>query len=64
MTALDQLAYSIPNFAKAVDLSVSLVRQAIDNGDLVPAYVNSKPLITRSEGERWLRSLPAERKAS
>lgn len=61
---LDKLAYSIPNFAKAVDLSVSTVREQIEKGNLVPSYPNSKPIISRVEGERWLASLPAERAAS
>lgn len=61
---LDKLAYSIPNFAKAVDLSVEAVRQQIRDGALVPSYPNSKPLISRAEGERWLKSLPSERRAS
>jgi len=61
---LDKLAYSIPNFAKAVDLSVQSVRNLIEAGDLVPSYANSKPLITRAEGERWLDSLPPERKSA
>lgn len=64
MTNLDQLAYSIPNFAKAVDLSVSAIYEAIKANELVPAYPNRKPLITREEGVRWLQSLPAERRAS
>lgn len=58
---LECLAYSIPNFAKAVDLSVEKVRQRVRSGELVASYVDSKPLIMREEGERWLRSLPAER---
>ncbi len=61
---LDKLAYSIPNFAKAVDLSVEGVRQHIRDGNLVPSYSKSKPLIMREEGERWLRSLPSERPTS
>lgn len=58
---LDKLAYSLPNFAKAVDLSLEKVRQHIARGELVPSYVDSKPLIMREEGERWLRSRPAEK---
>lgn len=59
---LDKLAYSIPNFAKAVDLSVTTVREAIQSGDLVASYpAKMKPLITKAEGERWLASLPSER---
>ena len=60
-TTLDKLAYSLDEFASAVSVHKNTIRNAIDAGDLVPAYVGSKPLITRAEGERWLRSLPAER---
>jgi hypothetical protein len=65
MTAptLDKLAYSIPNFAAAVDLSIEKIRQHINRGELVPSYVDSKPLIMREEGERWLRARPAEKEA-
>lgn len=58
---LDKLAYSLDNFAAAVDLSKEKVRQHIDRGELVPSYVDHKPLIMREEGERWLRSRPSER---
>lgn len=64
---LDKLAYSIPNFATAVDLSVDTVRKAIDHGDLIPSYptkAGRKPIITKAEGERWLGSLPTERPAA
>ncbi|WIE69215.1 hypothetical protein [Curtobacterium sp. MCLR17_054] len=59
----DRLAYSIPNFANAVDLSVDTIRKAIDNGDLIPSYptkAGRKPIIMQEEGLRWLRSLPQE----
>lgn len=46
----------------AVDLSVEKVRQHITRGELVPSYVDSKPLIMREEGERWLRARPAEKR--
>lgn len=61
---LDRLAYSIKNLAKAIDLSDETIRQAIKAGELTPAYVGTKPLIMREEAERWLRSLPTERRAS
>lgn len=60
---LDKLAYSLPNFAKAVDLSVDTVRKAIERGDLIPGYPNSKPIVSKAEGERWLSTLPAEKPA-
>ena len=63
MTAptLEKLAYSIPNFAEVVDLSVSTIYDEIRAGRLTPSYPNRKPLITRREGQRWLDSLPAEK---
>jgi hypothetical protein len=61
-TQLDKLAYSIPNFARAVDLSETTVREAINKGDLIPAYpAKKKPIITVDEGKRWLTALPIER---
>jgi len=63
---LDKLAYSIPNFANAVDLSVDTIRKAIDNGDLIPSYptkAGRKPIITKDQGEQWLKNLPSERPA-
>ena len=58
---LEKLAYSIPNFAEVVDLSVSTIYDEIRAGRLTPAYPNRKPLITRDEGLRWLAELPAEK---
>ena len=60
---LDKLAYSIPNFAKAVDLSVDTIRKAIDKNDLIVVYptaAGKKPIITRKDGEAWLAALPTE----
>lgn len=58
---LDKLAYTIPNFAIVVDMSVEAVRQQIRDGRLIPGYPNTRPLISKTEGERWLASLPSER---
>jgi hypothetical protein len=58
---LDKLAYSLPNFAKATDLSLSTIYNAINANELVPVYpAKRKPIIPREEGLRWLRALPAE----
>jgi hypothetical protein len=64
MSTLDKLAYTIPNFAAAVDMSVDTIRKHIEAGRLVPSYPNSRPVITKTEGQRWLDSLPAEKAAS
>ena len=60
-TSLDKLSYSVQNLAAATDLSTDSINKAIKNGDLVPNYFGSKPLITRDEARRWLESLPNEK---
>ncbi|MBP5800780.1 hypothetical protein J2D78_01655 [Microbacterium maritypicum] len=61
LAVLDKLSYSIENFAKATDYGVTTIREAIDAGDLVARYANSKPVITREDGLLWLRSLRTEK---
>lgn len=61
---LTKLAYSYDNFAIAVDVSKEKIRQHVERGELVPSYIDSKPVIMREEGERWLRARPAEKPAS
>jgi hypothetical protein len=58
---LESLAYSIPAFSSVVGISVAMIYRNIDEKKLVPSYVNTKPLIMREEGLRWLRALPTER---
>lgn len=63
---LSKLAYTLDEFAEAVSLSKAQIRKHVDGRaepTLVPSYSGTKPLITREEGERWLRSLPSERVA-
>jgi hypothetical protein len=61
---LERLAYTYSEFAEAVGLSYQAIRAAVDRGELVPSYYGTKPLVRKKEGERWLESLPAERRAS
>lgn len=58
---LDKLAYSIPNLAKAVDVSVQTIRNEINDGNLIPSYIRTEPRITAIEAKRWLDTRPAER---
>lgn len=55
---LERLAYSIPSFAAACDLSVDTIRKHIADGNLVVGYSGTKPIIEREEGIRFLRALP------
>jgi hypothetical protein len=65
---LEKLAYSVPSFAAAVDLSIDTIRKHIADGNLIAGYSGSKPIIEREEGLRFLRSLPpappSERRAA
>lgn len=61
---LEKLAYSIPNFAAAVDYSISTIYDEISAGRITPSYANRKPVIPREEGLRWLATLPTERPGS
>lgn len=58
---LSKLAYSIPELADAVSLSVTSIRDAIDKGDLKPKYPNRKPIIPAAEAQRWLDSMSDEK---
>jgi hypothetical protein len=61
---LDKLAYSIPNFSKAIDLSETSIREAINKNDLIVSYptrAGKKPIITRKNAEAWLDSLPVDK---
>ena len=54
-------AYSIAEFAGLVGLSAQTIRNLVQHGDLTVVYPTasqSKALITREEGLRWLASLP------
>lgn len=61
---LDKLAYSIPNFARAVDLSETTLREEIAKNNLIVSYptrAGKKPIITRKNAEAWLDSLPVDK---
>lgn len=55
-----KLAYSLPEAAELVSISVTTLRAEIDGNRLVPVYVGTKPVLTVWELRRWLRALPEE----
>lgn len=58
----DRPAYTVAQWAKAVGLGETTIRQHIDNKTLIPSYpTESKMIITLEEGLRWLRTLPNEK---
>jgi DNA-binding XRE family transcriptional regulator len=59
-----RLALTYDEAAAAVGYSKQVIRAAIEHGDLVPSYgTRSKPVIRIAELERWLETLPTERRA-
>jgi hypothetical protein len=59
----ETLSYSLTEFAIYTGLGITTIREAIDRGDLIPRFPNSKPIIEFEEGKRWLASLPTEKPA-
>lgn len=57
-TSVEAIAYTLPEAASAVRLSVDSLQKAIKAGDLTAKEFGSKPLIKPSELERWFDSLP------
>lgn len=57
---LEGIAYPYPVAARKAGISLDKLRQHIERGELVPSYVDSKPVIMHEELVRWLRSRPAE----
>lgn len=49
--------------AAASGISVSQVRKLVARGEMTPSYSGRKPLIRAIEYDRWVESLPAERRA-
>jgi hypothetical protein len=59
-----KLAYSIQSLAEAVEISVSAIRNEINDSKLAPKYYGRKPLIPSDEAIRWFNALPDERPAA
>lgn len=57
----DRPAYTVAEFARAVGLGETTIREHIEDNKLIASYPNSKAIITLEEGLRWLRTLPNEK---
>jgi hypothetical protein len=55
---MDKIAYTLAEAGPAVGYSRSTIEKQIALGNLVPRYVNSKPVIPADELKRWLSTLP------
>jgi hypothetical protein len=60
----DRPAYTVAQWAKAVGLGETTIRDHIDAGNLVVSYpTKTKAIIPLEEGLRWLRTLPTDKPA-
>lgn len=58
-TPADRLAYTYDDAARAVGVSVKVIRRAVRAGHLAPVYPTSRPVILADDLADWLRSRPA-----
>lgn len=56
-----KLALNLPSAAEAAGVSIEIIRRAIDQGDLVPRYPSSRPVLLVKDLEAWLESRPTTR---
>jgi hypothetical protein len=59
---MDKLAYSYAEAAEATGISQKELQRAVAENRLVASYPNSRPVFLSKELDRFLESLPTERK--
>ena len=57
---MKKIAYNLKEAAEAAGVSVSTLRRAIANNDLVANYPTTSAVILREELESWIKSAPTE----
>lgn len=58
---MSAISYSVKGAAEATGLSDTVIRLAINSGDLAARYPNTKAIIEHHELERWVQSMPTEK---
>lgn len=59
--AFTRPAYSVAQFAEAVGLSETVIRDHIKAGDLITVWpTKTKQIVTLEDGLAWLRALPSD----
>ena len=56
------VSHSYRRAALVADVSETLIREAVNRGDLAVHYVNTKPVILHDELHAWIESQPDTRK--
>lgn len=60
--AFTRPAYSVKEFAEAVGLSETVIRDHIAAGDLISVWpTKTKQIVRLEDGLKWLETLPTER---
>lgn len=62
--ALAQVSYDLNGAARATGLSVTTIKNAVRDGDLVPNYSGTKPVFRAVELDAWIAAMPTERRAA
>lgn len=61
MTAVaHKISYSIEEAVEATGYSKDVIQRAMRAGDLVPRYVNSKPVLLADDLRSWIENAPTE----
>ena len=55
---VDPIAYTIPDAAQACGVSETVLKDAINAGEITRRYPNSKPIIEVDELREWGRAWP------
>lgn len=59
--ALAAVSYDVVGAAVASGASERSIRKALADGDLIPHYLGTKPLIRAVDLDAWVQSLPTEK---
>jgi hypothetical protein len=54
-------AWSLTELPSVLSISETVIREAVDNGDLVRRYASTRGVFYESDVDAWMRSLPTEK---
>lgn len=57
-------AWSLTELASVLSISETVIREAVDKGDLVRRHASTRGVFYESDVDAWMRSLPTEKPAS
>ena len=57
---VEKIAYNMKEAAEAAGVSVSTLRRAIANNDLIANYPTASAVILKEELQKWIKATPTE----